>query len=430
MSERIKVVWICGFSNEMVRERLELRFGLLTKLMWKVMRNRVLGQQTDVGVWNSNAIREFEKFQNVELHVISPCLYLKKSLQEFDINGIHYHFVRDERGRFIIAVYRQLVKPSFYKFSSNRRLISRVINKIHPDVVHLIGAENPQYSLSLLDVSPLIPTIVQLQTLMSDPDFESNYHLDAKTYEYRSSSERKVLERADFLGTRAVKYINIIREEIKPNARFLCISLAFGVKIDLSQPKKHFDFVYFARDLEKAGDIALEAFGIAYKSNPAITLDLVGNCGMEFRHKLDQIIYQYDMADAVFFEGAPPTHEMIMAQIKKSRFALLPLRIDLASSTIREAMANGLPVLTTDTGDLGTRMLNVNNTTVLLSPKDDASALAENMLLLYSDKSLADELIKNAACYMQERFSNESLMKEWIIAYRQCIREHESIDVQ
>ena len=42
----------------------------------------------------------------------------------------------------------------------------------------------------------------------------------------------------------------------------------------------------------------------------------------------------FGIKDAVTFEGMLPTHDDVIAQIRKSRFALLPLRIDLTSGTI------------------------------------------------------------------------------------------------
>ena len=96
----------------------------------------------------------------------------------------------------------------------------------------------------------------------------------------------------------------------------------------------------------------------------------------------------------VIFCGPLPTHDDVIKQIRKSRFAILPLKIDLISGTIREAMANGLPVVTTITP--ATPKLNETRESVLLSEKGDFKAMAENMLWLINDNEVAIKLKKNS----------------------------------
>lgn len=417
----MKIALLCSFSNAQVRKKLDFNIPKLILWLYKTARGHAPYSNTDYGVWNTNIIKEFEKKNEVELHVITPCSFLKKNIQEFDLNGIHYHFFRNESNTMFYMVYKQVFKPACDVFKMNRRKIKKLIGQIHPDIVHLIGAENPQYSLALLDVPSNIPTIAQLQTLLNDPDFKDNFPIDEKDYQYLSSVELKILLRADYIGTRAAKYINIIRTCIKPYANIIDTTLALGEEIKPASQKKSFDFVYFAADISKSCDLALEAFGLAYKKNPSITLDIVGGYSEEYKSQLDEIIERHGIGKAVTFEGHLATHDNVIEQIRKAKFALLPLKIDLTSGTIREAMSNGLPVITTDTGILGTQQLNIDYQCALISQKTDSQSIADDMIKLLNDENLAEKLRHNGYRQQSEVYNNEAVACEYVEAYKKIL---------
>lgn len=417
----MKIVWLCSFSNAFVREHLDIGLPKLLLWIYKMARGHAPFTTSDFGVWNTNAIKEIEKIGGIELHVISPCSFLKKKQQGFVNNGIHYHFFQDEKSSFLRMIYKQVLHPKTYKYTRNLRYIKHLIKHIQPNIVHLIGAENPQYSTALLDIPYTIPTIAQLQTLINDPDFKDNFPIDESSYRHLSSIENKVIQRADYIGTTATKYRKIIKEKIKPNVTFLDISIAVAEEINTSPQDKVFDFVYFAADINKACDVALEAFGLAHQQNPSITLDIVGGYTENFKLKMDAIVDKYSLKNAVTFEGLLPTHEDVLKQIRKARFALLPLKIDLTSGTIREAMSNGLPVITTDTGELGTQLLNKGYRSAMISPKSDCRSLANNMIELMNDAFLAEELRKNGYKRQLEKYNNEAVVRGYIEAYKRIL---------
>jgi len=148
-------------------------------------------------------------------------------------------------------------------------------------------------------------------------------------------------------------------------------------------------------------------------------LNISGNYTQEYKSMIDCRIQELGIADNVIFTGPKSTHEEVLLQIKKSRFALIPLKIDLISGTIREAMACGLPVVTTITP--ATPLLNKNRLSVLLSEKGDFSAMANNMLQLIENEEYATQISDNAIMTLQELFSNESIMRNWHIAYFEII---------
>ena len=122
---------------------------------------------------------------------------------------------------------------------------------------------------------------------------------------------------------------------------------------------------------------------------------------------------------SVCFTGRLKTHEDVLHEIRKARFAILPLKIDVISGTIREAMSNGLPVVTTITQ--GTPSLNEKRESVLLSEAGDHDAFAKNMLKLLDNPQLADNIRKNAIDTINETYNNHLIIEKWIKAYHAIV---------
>ncbi len=418
VNEKIKIVWICHLSNKQVREKIQFCRYYYRDILGRMIRKTISSKQ-DYAIWVTNAIIEFEKFNDVDLTIVFPQDGIAGKQQRFEINGIKYICFRSEADSFYSFLKRKLFKKFDWTYKKNRRLVKGIIDELKPDIVHLIGAENPPYSITLLDVPNSIPTITSLQTLMSDPRFKENYPMSEEEYSHYSEIEKKVIVRSDYIAQRSEYIQNLVKTTIKANAIFLKMPLALGVTINTESPKKEYDFVYFARNINKAADYAIEAFGLAHKRHSSITLNICGMCSEPYREQLDKRIQELGIQDKVVFTTERETHEEVMEQIKKSRFALLPLKVDLISGTIREAMASGLPVVTTITP--ATPELNVDRESVLLSENGDFVGMADNMLKLVESDTLANRLRDNSIRTVSQKYSNQSFMKMWHDGYREVI---------
>lgn len=405
--DKIKVVWICHLSNSQIREHL--KFDKWTPL---ALIRRILGKSdiSDFAVWNTNGIREFAKFEDIELHIVAPHYHIS-GIQEFQIDGIHYHYFESEDDNLLHLIKSKITKKIKTAYNKNSDLIAQLVAKINPNIIHLIGAENPYYGESALSLPRHIPLVVELQTLLNDQCFLDSYPLSIEVYNYRSKVEAQILKRADYIGTRGDILKNKVISNICPTAKFLNIALAVGVDVDLRETTKLYDFVYFAADISKAVDHAIESFAVAKKSFPDITLHVVGGYSNAYFDTLIDRMRELGLGDEVDFTGKLPSYDDVIAEVRKARFALLPLKVDLVSGTIREAMANGLPVVTSKTP--ATPKLNEVRESVLLSDIGDFQAMADNMLKLLSDQNTSELLRENGARTVAERYSNAAFMQEW-----------------
>lgn len=436
MAKKIKIVWICHLINPQIRSHIpenylpkwrktlvgliEKRFNYKSGVVARI--HNLLGTygMTDMAVWNTNAARYIAEYEDVEIHIIAPLMAIPSKGIEYVEDGIYYHFFHSQDDNPFCRLASYLKVKFFNKvsnYSFNNRKIRSLVKKINPDIVHLIGAECPDFAQSIIHIDRKYPVIVQLQALL-----RFSYRETGNPYYKRlADSEEKVLLRSDYIATPLSQFKNIIEKDLNPKAVFIKTSLALTENINKDADTKLFDFVYFANNLNKAFDLAIEGFSIVQKKYPDITLDIIGGSSEKEMAQYVARVHELNLDNNVIFEGKLPTHDDVLKHIRKSRFALLPLKTDYVSGTIREAMANGLPVVTTITE--GTPTLNSQEQCVLLSPIGDHGALATNMLRLLEDNELANTLICNSFKRAEKSTDNEAIIKKWYEAYF-CVLKH------
>lgn len=419
-TEKLKIVWICEFSNESIRNKLYFRIYSPLFILKKLKGHIIF---RDLSQWITNGIQEFKRFENIELHVISPHPYILAKIQSFNDNNITYHFFRSEDDSFVTRLKRKFfASPINADYPKNAYLINKIITEINPDIIHLIGAEIPYFSSSVLSLKKQKPLFVSLQTLMSDPEFFTNYPIDKVSYDIRSNIEKKVIRNADYIGTSIIKFAKEIRQNIKKNAIFISCKLAVAEPIHDEKCNKQYDFVYFSKEIEKAVDWVIESFTIAHESNPQMTLLIVGGYSKEYKEELDEQLLKKGLMNNITFTGTLPTHDDVINKIKEAKFAILPLKIDLISGTIREAMSCGLPVITTRTE--GTPDLNTKRECILISEPNDFQDMANKMICLMNDSHYADILRNNSFKTINERYNNTLAMQGWVDAYKAIIKHY------
>lgn len=416
MENKIKVVWVCHLSNLEIRKKLKFSKWSFVEICKRIVGK---GKYYDFASWNIKGIHEFEKFDDIELHVIAPH-YGINGLQEFKMNNIHYHFFHTEDDNVLSFFAKFVLHKVKRNYSTNTKRILSLIEQIKPDLVHLIGIENPYYAESALLMAKNIPLIATLQTLMMDPNFQKNYPISKESYDYRAGLERAIIKRADYVGSKVKHFREIIKNEFS-NVKFLDINIAVGEDIQNVECEKKYDFVYFAASISKAIDYALEAFAIAKRKHKDITLHVVGGYDKSLMNAIKQQMNGLGVREGVDFTGMLPTHNDVISEVRKCRFALLPLKIDLISGTIREAMANRLPVVTTITPS--TPKMNQSRECVLLSEKGDAETMASNMCRLLEEPELAEKMRKNSILYLQDIYNNKATMNEWRKAYYEILKK-------
>ena len=398
--KKMKVVWICHFSNKQVREHLPL-----SKMKFNNFLRSLFGKKTtkyrDYASWVSNFIKEFEKFEDVELHVIAPHNGLIPFKYEFQISGIHYHFFRSEFFYFFSKLQNLIFRNRKRKYFLNRYYVRRFVKKIKPDIINLIGTENPYYSISVLDIYD-VPIFVTVQTVYTNPlrkIYSDSYSKSIWDLELKIHNKEK------YFGCDGRIYRDLI---LNNNSKAIIFKIFFPVQrpTGVIDVPKEYDFVFFAAivTVKKGIEDAIEALFIAKNEKENISLNVVGACDEEYKAYLMEKIAQKGLEDNISFNSYFPIHTDMHQHIKKSKFALLPVKLDVIPGTIKEAALLEIPIVAYKT--TGTPYINKNGEAILISDIGDVQGLADNMIKLMKSQELAEKLKKNAKKFIEQEFDN------------------------
>ena len=171
--------------------------------------------------------------------------------------------------------------------------------------------------------------------------------------------------------------------------------------------------VIVARNLEAMYDhaTALRAFALVRRQLPDAELVLAG-AGPEER-ALRTLAAELGVAPAVDFRGRVE-REHIAELYRCATIALNPSRVDNMPNSVLEAMASGVPVVSTDAG--GVPYILRHEVSGLIVPAGDASAMAAALLRLAGDIRLASRL--SAAAFQEvQQYAWPRIRERWAAVY-------------
>ena len=382
--EKIKLALICHFSYPAIRKQLDLRQGKYY-------------QYRDFAKWNVNIIDALRLRDDIELHVVALHDGMRHATQEFVFGGVHYHFYRQDLPYPWTQIEHHLFPQSKRNYPRNRRYAKRFLSQIQPDIVNLIGAENTFFSITALEVENT-PLMIHCQTVYANPDRIKN---TGSVNKQRWDTELKLFHKSQYLACTGRMYYDLIKG-YEPKAFVFPRKWPVSGFPSIAEIPKKYDFVFFARILckNKGFDNAIEAMGWFVKIHPEAKFLAVGSKDSEWSI-YDKRIKELGLDLNLEIHPPFPEYVDVLQYVKQSRFALLPITMDVLSGTILESMRMGLPVVTCRTS--GTPSLNEKRDTVLISDIGDVEGLVQNMLRLYETPSLQDDLRNNAYLYLKEK---------------------------
>jgi glycosyltransferase involved in cell wall biosynthesis len=150
--------------------------------------------------------------------------------------------------------------------------------------------------------------------------------------------------------------------------------------------------VIVARNLEPIYDnaTAIRAFAIVRNAFPGARLSIAG-AGPE-RPSLERLAADLGLGDATCFTGALD-RDAIAALFRSADLMINASRVDNTPNAILEALATGVPVVTTNVG--GIPFLVEHEKTALLVCAGDPRAMAAAAVRCLSDRTLARQLVVN-----------------------------------
>lgn len=411
--KKIRVAILCHLSSQEIRSHLTLRGQKIENFVRSILKKRP-SQYGDNAPWNLQILKELEKYEELEVHVVAPHPGMRSKREDFSIRGVAYHFVQCD-SPFPYNYFRRRTEAKGKEpYKRNRKAIVSIINEIHPDIVNLVGAENPYYASAILGLEGY-PILLSCQTVYSNPTRKIH---DKSFSQLRWDVEQEIFRKVDFFACLGQLHRDLVLEYRKDAVVFKMVFpyKPFPVLKDVD---KRFDFVYFAQEVsvKKGADNAVEALALVKQQYPDVSLLIVGANSDPFKTVLNNRIEELGLTGNVTFHDYFPKQEDMFQYVKQARFAVLPIKMDIVSGTVIQAMTMGLPVVTHITS--GTPLLNKDAECVLLSEIDDNNQTANNMMALMSSSELAEKLKQNSLKYIQTKDEEAKMAGEkWLDQYK------------
>ena len=407
MEKSIKVAMVCHFSDSMVRSHLPLDNRKLYRVVRKLLGMPGKGGgYGDIAAWDPYLVEFLSKRNDVELYVISAHTGLKKSVVTFIEGGVNYYFVKCD---YATMLKRLIKSPSrWMKLNPMRPKVRRIVKSIHPDIVTMVGAENGYIASTVIGIKN-IPVLVQCQTIYNNPDRSKYSEIDEKN---------AFVERELF---REVKYVAIpTRMHLDLFNKMESSALVF----DYNGPKEY-DFVNFAltMDFRKGFHDSIRALAIVKEKYPNVTLNLTGGCTAEQKEELVALVKELKLVENVVFTPFFEKQEDLFRHIQKSRFALLPSKMDHISGTMVQAMHFGLPLVCYETS--GTPQINKEKECVLIAEMNNIEQLAGKMIELIDSPKKADMLRRNAQESLEKQKNNMVACTERLVKTYKAIIDYD-----
>jgi len=396
----MKIMIVSPYTTGSLRGHLKLKeYGPLLKAF---INKRGLSQRVevrDVAPWVGQLIEELEKQPKVELYSVSPQIKMCKAVESFQLGKTTYYFYSSDYSSALRMVCNYCV---WRKWQNCGRRVRRIAAKIKPDLVIVYGTENPVVSTAVMSLIHQFPVLCVIQTIYNNPAREK-YNLPNRLIQ---ELERDVIAHAHFLGTEDRPYYDLI---MGMNPRAVVVEYPYPRTPfpALPEQEKIFDFVNYAfsMDARKGDEDSLRALAIVKHHYPNVTLNIAGALSEERRAYLNEIVDELGLSENVSFTPMFERKEDMLLHVMQARFAVLPVKLDMISTTTREAMYYRLPVVTSITP--ATPALNRDKPCVLLAEKGNIAMLGQKMLELMEDESFSRMLAQNAYEYLEAEMDNK-----------------------
>lgn len=160
-------------------------------------------------------------------------------------------------------------------------------------------------------------------------------------------------------------------------------------------------------DANKNHEMMIRAFAALAEQYPEYTLTVYGEGNL--RKYLEDLTVQLGIAGRVFMPGMISD---VAKQIESAALFLMTSYSEGVSNALIEALASGLPVISTDVPSGGTTELITDGENGLIIPAGDTKALVKAMDKLLGDSAYADCLGREAA-KIQQRLAPERVNRLW-----------------
>lgn len=344
-------------------------------MMYRGGAQRVMANLTEYFVeqgYETVLVNDFVQDDDKMQYQLPSCvkrIYLREKLEG---NKILKNMVRIKKLRYVIKQERPDVVLSFLG-RPNKRMLLATLGLNTKKVVSVRNDPNKEYGASLLEKW----VIGQLFKLADGCVFQTE---DAENYFPMAVKKKSKI----ILNPVAESFFNTERKENPKNI------VAFG---RLEPQKNHI--------------LLINAFEDIANEFPNENLIIYGDGTM--REELERHIKRIGLQDRILLPGNTSN---VSEELSKAKIFALSSDYEGMPNALMEALAVGVPSISTDCPCGGPQMLVSNKINGLLVPCGDREAMSEAIKLLLSDTALAQN-ISNQSKSMAKKFKAVEIYEQW-----------------
>lgn len=326
-----------------------------------------------------------------------------------------YALPEDERENAVDTLFKSSDMVENVDILTNQ--LDMVINNLQPDIIHAHSTYVVfnRVIMNLRSSSKLkIPAIVTIHGLpkpliLPDGKETTDYNEFVSFFAFDL-----ILAVSENVAEALKKHLSF---EFHEKVRKIYSGIDLSVFRPLPDIEKQWDLAFMGRlESMKSVDLFPEMLSILKSRLPDLKMMMTGEGSLK-----DWLFREFDERGVSFmveYLGVVETEE-VPVLINKSRVFIYPSRQEPFGLSIVEAMACGVPVLTTDV--FGPREIVKHNYDGIAVPPDDVTALADAVELLLRNSELRGLIASNALKSVKEKYDIKQYTKQLVDIYDELI---------
>lgn len=274
--------------------------------------------------------------------------------------------------------------------------LRRIIEQKKPDLVVSFMAE-PNYRAIIATLFLKVKTIISVR---NDPNQE--YHGKINTM-----LAKWLLPFADGCVFQTMEAMNWFPNRLKKKSKIILNAVKDDFFAFTRTPNR-FEVVSCGRlQPQKNHAMLIEAFTLVNQAYPGAVLKIYGSG--QLHSELEKKIHELGMKDSIKLMGST---EDVPQALRSADLFVLSSDYEGMPNALMEALAMGIPSVSTDCPCGGPQALIKNGVNGFLVPVGDVEAMAEKIIEVLSDKDGMDEVGRQAKI-QAESFRSEAIYQAW-----------------
>lgn len=310
---------------------------------------------------------------------------------------ILYPLSRDINTYVISGDHVEEKKPGFIKMLRKIRRIKNIVRERNIEVVYSFLPEINIYSIFAGIGQKHITIVSERNDPYVDPSNKIVRILRSLSYPFSDGFVFQTNDAKGYFSKSIQKRSTIIFNPVPSNLP------------DVYDGERKKRFVAVGRlDNQKNYPMMLDAFYRVHQAYPEFILDIYGE-GKE-KANVENLIQELNLQNVVTLKGQSAT---VLDEIKDAYAFVMSSNFEGMSNALIEAMAIGLPTISTDHPIGGARALIEDGKNGLLVPVNCADKLAESMISLIENPDVAESLGAEASL-LKNNLKIENIAEQWL----------------